>query len=90
MLIVDAAGKKTATAAPAKKKGGGTDSVANDVKALKIDDTPLPKSKNLNVLDEFEKSKSKKTASFVVVGKSHCQFLSTPEKCANVSSSRPC
>ena len=72
MLIVDAAGKKTVTATPAKKKGGGGDaaSVANDVKALKIDDTPLPRSKNLNVLSEFEKSKSKKTASFVVVGKS--------------------
>jgi len=68
MLIVDAAGKKTVTAAPAKKKGGG-DSVANDVKALKIDDTPLPKSKNLDVLNEFERIKSKKTASFVVVGK---------------------
>ncbi|KAB5583115.1 hypothetical protein GE09DRAFT_1077654 [Coniochaeta sp. 2T2.1] len=64
------AGKKTVMAAPAKKKGGGGDaaSVANDVKALKIDDTPLPKSKNFNVLNEFEKSKSKKTASFVVVG----------------------
>ncbi|KAJ9151002.1 HBS1-like protein [Coniochaeta hoffmannii] len=62
------AGKKTATAAATKKKGGGADSVANDVKALKIDDAPLPKSKNFNVLHEFEKSKSKKTASFVVVG----------------------
>jgi elongation factor 1 alpha-like protein len=76
MLIVDAAGKKTLTAAPAKKKGGvsGADSVADDVKTLKIDDTPLPKSKNFNVLDEFEKSKSKKTASFVVVGKPTVTF----------------
>lgn len=81
MLIVDAAGKKTVTAAPAKKKGGGADSAATDVKALKIDDTPLPKSKNLNVISEFEKSKSKKTASFVVVGKSHGHFLSTTELC---------
>jgi elongation factor 1 alpha-like protein len=70
MLIVDAAGKKNVAAAPAKKKGGAADSVANDVKALKIDDTPLPKSKNFNVLNEFEKSKAKKTASFVVVGMS--------------------
>jgi len=38
------------------------------MKALKVD-TPLPKSKNLNVLNEFEKTKSKKSASFVVVGK---------------------
>jgi elongation factor 1 alpha-like protein len=69
MLIADAAGKKTVTAAPAKKKGGGADAVANDVKTLKIDDAPLPKSKNINVLSAFENSKSKKTASFVVVGK---------------------
>lgn len=67
MLIVGAAGKKT-VAAPTKKKAGA-DSVANDVKALKIDDAPLPKSKNLDVLSEFEKSKRKKRASFVVVGK---------------------
>ncbi|KAL1871608.1 hypothetical protein VTK73DRAFT_1957 [Phialemonium thermophilum] len=61
------AGKKTSAAAPAKKKGA-VDSVAGDVKTLKIDDTPLPRSKNLDVISEFEKSKSKKTASFVVVG----------------------
>lgn len=73
MLIVDAAGKKTATAVPTKKKGGSADSVANEVKALKIDDTPLPRSKNLNVLNEFEQSKGKKTASFVVVGRSSHQ-----------------
>jgi elongation factor 1 alpha-like protein len=38
------------------------------MKAMKIDDAPLPKSKNLDVIGEFEKAKSKKTASFVVVG----------------------
>jgi elongation factor 1 alpha-like protein len=41
------------------------------VKTLKIDDSPLPKSKNLNVLSEFEASGSKKRASFIVVGKSY-------------------
>lgn len=91
MLIVDTAGKKTVTAAPAKKKGGGGDSVTNDVKALKIDDTPLPKSKNFNVINEFEKSKSKKTASFVVVGQSHSHSLTIHNgKCANNPSDRPC
>lgn len=65
---VDAAGKKTDAAASSKKKNVGVDAVAHDVKALKVDDAPLPKSKNLNVLSEYEKSKSKKTASFVVVG----------------------
>jgi len=38
------------------------------VSELKIDDTPLPKSKHLDVLSEFERSKNKKSASFVVVG----------------------
>ncbi len=42
---------------------------ANGVKGLKIDDSPLPpRSKNLDVLGEYEKSKAKKSASFVVVG----------------------
>ncbi len=53
-----------------KKKGGSDEKPATDgVKDLKIDDTPLPKSKNLDVLSEFKKSKTKKSASFVVVGK---------------------
>jgi elongation factor 1 alpha-like protein len=42
--------------------------VTNGVGALKVDDAPLPKSKNLDVLSEFHNSESKKTASFVVVG----------------------
>ena len=52
-----------------KKKGVFDEKAASDgIKNLKVDDTPLPKSKNLDVLSEFAKSKSKKTASFVVVG----------------------
>ncbi|KAF3018497.1 Hsp70 suppressor, GTPase facilitates ribosomal subunit dissociation [Neopestalotiopsis sp. 37M] len=53
-----------------KKKGGDdkVDQTADGIKAIKLDDTPLPKSKNLDVLGEYEKSKSKKSASFVVVG----------------------
>jgi elongation factor 1 alpha-like protein len=35
---------------------------------LRISDAPLPKSRNLDVLSELEKSKPKKSASFVVVG----------------------
>ncbi|KAK3316110.1 P-loop containing nucleoside triphosphate hydrolase protein [Apodospora peruviana] len=61
------AGKKT-PAAQKKKGASSTNAVTNDVKALKIEETPLPKSRNLNVLSEFERSKKKKTASFVVVG----------------------
>ena len=53
-----------------KKKGASDEKAVSDgIKDLKVDDTPLPKSKHLNVLSEFEKSKSKKSASFVVVGK---------------------
>lgn len=44
------------------------DALASEVKALKVEDAPLPKSKNLDVLSEFERNKGKKTASFVVVG----------------------
>ncbi|KAK3503606.1 P-loop containing nucleoside triphosphate hydrolase protein [Neurospora crassa] len=61
------AGKKSANVQN-KKGSSSADGVTNQVSQLKIDDTPLPKSRNLNVLSEFEKQKGKKTASFVVVG----------------------
>ncbi|KAK3349987.1 P-loop containing nucleoside triphosphate hydrolase protein [Lasiosphaeria hispida] len=61
------AGKKTVVP-QTKKKGSSADAVASEVKGLKIEDAPLPRSKNLDVLSEFEKSESKKAASFVVVG----------------------
>ncbi|KAI8631327.1 hypothetical protein F5Y19DRAFT_463607 [Xylariaceae sp. FL1651] len=65
------ASNKKLAASTTKKKGGfeGRDEeTIEKTKALKIDDTPLPKSKNLNVINEFEKTNSKKNASFVVVG----------------------
>ncbi|KAJ1338329.1 elongation factor 1 alpha-like protein [Microdochium nivale] len=55
-------------AAATNKKKGPADGAADSLKTLKVDDTPLPKSKNLDVLGEYEKSKAKKSASFVVVG----------------------
>ncbi|KAK3303544.1 uncharacterized protein B0T15DRAFT_540514 [Chaetomium strumarium] len=61
------AGKKTAAAQP-KKGPPSTGAMTAEVKELKIDDAPLPKSRNLDVLSEFEKSQKKKNASFVVVG----------------------
>lgn len=72
-----ASSKKVAASATKKKAASGEkkDEVAGGVKGLKIDDAPLPKSKNLDVLKEFEKTKSKKSASFVVVGKIHEQVL---------------
>lgn len=42
--------------------------MATEVNDLKMSEAPLPKSRNFDVLSEFEKSKSKKNASFVVVG----------------------
>jgi len=41
---------------------------AQSMAALTLQDTPKVKSKNLNVLEEFEKAKMKDAASFVVVG----------------------
>ncbi|KAI0113296.1 P-loop containing nucleoside triphosphate hydrolase protein [Daldinia grandis] len=54
-----------------KKKAsarGKVEEVTDGVKGLNIPDAPLPKSKNVDVLKEFEKAKRKKNASFVVVG----------------------
>lgn len=67
-------------AAQAKAKGKGSKGaskikgemkaaqIANGVEAMKLDVTPKSKSKNLDVLAEFEKTKSKNAANFVVIG----------------------
>ncbi|KAL2263616.1 hypothetical protein VTK26DRAFT_5978 [Humicola hyalothermophila] len=65
---VDTAGKKTPAVQPKKKGASQAEAVAAGVSDLKIGETPLPKSRNVDVLSEYEKSKSKKNASFVVVG----------------------
>jgi len=44
------------------------DQIANGVEALKVDDTPRATSKNLDVLQEYEKLEKKKEANFVVIG----------------------
>ncbi|KAL2264661.1 hypothetical protein VTJ83DRAFT_7171 [Remersonia thermophila] len=62
------AGQKTTPASKAKKTApaaGTGDAKAEEPKAV---EAPLPKSRNLDVLSEFEKHKGKKSASFVVVG----------------------
>ncbi|KAJ3580253.1 hypothetical protein NPX13_g315 [Xylaria arbuscula] len=65
-----ASNKKLAASTNKKKAGseGKAGSTIDGLKAMKIDDTPLPKSKNLDVISEFEKAKTKNSASFVVVG----------------------
>lgn len=67
-LIVGTAGKKTAPAQPKKKIAESTNAVAAEVEQLRINEEPSPKSRNLDVIAEFGKSKNKKHASFVVVG----------------------
>ncbi|KAN0120239.1 P-loop containing nucleoside triphosphate hydrolase protein [Hyaloscypha variabilis] len=42
--------------------------IANGVEAVKLDDTPRARSKNLDVLAEFEKAETKNAANFVVIG----------------------
>lgn len=67
-----ASSKKAAAPATKKKADPGAKSAeatTDGVNSLRIDDAPLPKSKNLDVLKEFQKTQSKKSASFVVVGK---------------------
>ena len=39
------------------------------VKSMSVDDIPKAKSKNLNVLAEFRKSRPKNAANFVVIGR---------------------
>jgi elongation factor 1 alpha-like protein len=66
-LTSSAAGKKFASNTPSIKNTDAAEA-AKKLRELKIAETPLPKSKHLNVLKEFEKSKQKRSASFVVVG----------------------
>lgn len=42
--------------------------ISNVIEAMKIDDTPRATSKNLDVLAEFERARSKNAANFVVIG----------------------
>ncbi|KAJ2990424.1 hypothetical protein NUW58_g2957 [Xylaria curta] len=65
-----ASNKKLAASIQKKKPGSKEkdDDVIDGIKAIKVDDAPLPKSKNLDVISEYEKAESKRNASFVVVG----------------------
>ncbi|KAG6158815.1 hypothetical protein E4U37_005091 [Claviceps purpurea] len=65
--------KAAAASATSKKVTNGNAAsqdagLANGVSKLKISDVPPPKSKGLDVVKEYEKSNSKKSISFVVVG----------------------
>ncbi|KAI0483554.1 P-loop containing nucleoside triphosphate hydrolase protein [Xylaria cf. heliscus] len=65
------ASNKKLAASTHKKKSvpeGKDEGTTDGIKNMRVDDAPLPKSKNLDVISEFEKAKKKKNASFVVVG----------------------
>lgn len=71
LINSELASNKKLAASTNKKRGaleGKDEGTIDGIKAMRVDDTPLPKSKNLDVLSEFEKAKKKKNASFVVVG----------------------
>lgn len=53
---------------PKKKKKQANGDLTESVEKLSVADEPKVKSKNLNVVDEFEKSNMKRLANFVVVG----------------------
>ncbi len=50
------------------KKPNSSAEIANGVSNLSVEDSPKPKSKGLDVLTEYEKSKVKNAANFVVIG----------------------
>jgi hypothetical protein len=58
-------------AKPAQKKAN-SDKLAGSVDKLTVEETPKVKSKNLNVVEEFERSGMKQMANFVVIGMYTC------------------
>lgn len=48
--------------------------LVQDVNNVKLGDTPKSKSKHLDVIAEFKKSKLKNAANFVVIGKSRKHY----------------
>ena len=60
---------------PKKRKAHG-ENLARSVEKLAVADEPKIKSKNLNVVEEFEKSGLKRMANFVVVGMSSAACMS--------------
>ncbi|RFU32784.1 hypothetical protein B7463_g3545, partial [Scytalidium lignicola] len=53
---------------PPKTNGTKSDQVVNGMEAMKIESTPKATSKNLDVLAEYKKARSKNAANFVVIG----------------------
>lgn len=68
MTLTVAASLKTPKSQPKTTNEKKADQIANGVEAMRIDDTPRARSKNLDVLKEYENAKSKNAANFVVIG----------------------
>ncbi|GME48209.1 elongation factor tu gtp binding domain-containing protein [Neofusicoccum parvum] len=68
VLNAQAKGAKKQTQAKDSKAKDDTSGVTEGVEGIKIDEAPRVKSKNLNVLAEYEKSNLKNSANFVVIG----------------------
>ncbi|KAI4110934.1 MAG: hypothetical protein LQ339_000936 [Xanthoria mediterranea] len=60
--------KAAKKAAQSAKDDKATNDLTANIEAVAIDEGPKPRSKNLDVLAEFEKSRAKNTANFVVIG----------------------
>jgi len=65
LMVASGKGAKSSSKTKGEKKAA---QIADGVEAMKLDDTPKAKSKNLDVLAEFKKNKSKNSANFVVIG----------------------
>lgn len=69
VMNAQAKGNKSKKGPLKQPNGGKTPSnLADSVSSLTVEEAPKVKSKNLNVLEEFEKSNMKRMANFVVIG----------------------
>jgi hypothetical protein len=79
--------KSTKQNTPKSKGEKKADQISSALETIKVDDTPKIRSKNLNVLEEFAKSRGKTAVNFVVIGqKSNPGFA----KVNMLTISRPC
>ncbi|EKG11506.1 HR1 repeat rho-binding protein [Macrophomina phaseolina MS6] len=68
VLNAQAKGARKPTQSKDSKAKDDTSGVTEGVEGIKIDEAPRVKSKNLNILAEYEKSNMKNSANFVVIG----------------------
>ena len=55
--------------------------ISKGIEKVVVNDVSKPKSKNLDVIAEFEKTKQKPTANFVVIGRSFNAFRGCLDAC---------